>query len=121
MFVFEHKIVRKCSLIRPYYAHLGVNSRYLHNNSDGIIIGPQLDMKRTGTKLRDLLLVIGIVVALFAGILSAVIYYNSDPVTEPATQESKISNENQSTILTGILSLAFKNGLELVQIVRDSN
>jgi len=78
-------------------------------------------MKSTGNKKRDLVLVIGIVVALFAGVLSAYIYYKSEPVTEPSAKESKISTDTQSSMVTGIMSLVFKNGLELVQVVRNSN
>jgi len=78
-------------------------------------------MKKTGNKIRDLILLIGILVAIFAGFYSAYNSSEGELVTEPAQQESKISNETSGSLVTGILTLVFKNGLELVQIMRESN
>ena len=77
-------------------------------------------MNNAGNKIRNLVLIIGILVALFAGILSVFLNNRNEPVTQPAAQESKIANETKSSVLTGILSLAFKSGLDLVQVVRNS-
>lgn len=92
-----------------------------NENYGGIIIGFPSTMKKSRTKIRDLILLIGVLVAIFAGIYSAYHSLEKEPVTEPAQQESKISNETTGSLVTGILALVFKNGLELVQVMRESN
>ena len=58
-------------------------------------------MDLTGKKIRNLVLIVGIVVALFAGILSLYLSnQEAEPVTEPAAQESKLTTETKSSMLT---------------------
>jgi len=78
-------------------------------------------MKSTSFKIRDLILLAGVIVAILVAIFAASTSFTNEPGVDPAKQESSITNEATGSLATGIFALVFKNGLELIQVLKESN
>jgi len=77
-------------------------------------------MKTTSFKFRDYVLLAGVIVAILIGVYTAYSSFKNPPVTQPAQQESNLSNETTGSLTSGVFTLVFKNGLELIRVIRDS-